>query len=80
MATEIIIGPTGDARAIYSEEFDFACLGEVQIRRASHCEPDQHGLWWADLAPVGGPKLGPYPRRSEALRAEVDWLRTHVLS
>lgn len=32
----------------------------------------------ADLSPVGGPLLGPYQRRSEALAAEVQWLAEHL--
>jgi len=79
MAVEIVIGPNGDARTIYDERFDFACLGDVQIRRASHVEPDESGRWFADLSPVGGPTLGPYGKRSAALEAEVEWLRLHAL-
>ena len=79
MAVEIVIGPNGDARTIYDERFDFACLGDVQIRRASHVEPDESGRWFADLSPVGGPTLGPYGKRSMALEAEVNWLRLHAL-
>ena len=79
MAVEIVIGPNGDARTIYDERFDFACLGDVQIRRASFVEPDESGRWFADLSPVGGPTLGPYGKRSMALEAEVNWLRLHAL-
>jgi hypothetical protein len=79
MTTEIVIGLGGDVQSIYGEEFDFACLGEVQIRRASFVEPDDQGRWFADLSPMGGPKLGPFTKRSAALDAEVQWLRCHVL-
>jgi hypothetical protein len=79
MLTEIVIDPAGNAHGIYGEEFDFTCLGEVRIRRASHCEPDEHGRWFANLSPVGGPKLGPFTKRSAALASELSWLRAHVL-
>ena len=75
MSVEIVVALGGDARSIYDETFDFGCLGDLQIRRASHVEPDEDGKWWADLSPVGGPKLGPFARRSEALDTEVAWLR-----
>jgi hypothetical protein len=42
--------------------------------RASHVEPDDVGDWYADLEPVGGPKLGPFKTRRMALAAEIDWL------
>ncbi len=76
---EIIVDPDGNARCIYAEDIDLAALGEVDVVRASHCEPDEHGQWWADLAPMDGPKLGPFPKRSEALGAETVWLRRHWL-
>jgi hypothetical protein len=76
---EIVINPKGDIRCIYAEDIDLAALGEVDVIRASHVEPDVGGTWWADLTPVGGPKLGPFPRRSEALDAEVGWLRQYWL-
>jgi hypothetical protein len=75
---ELIIGADGNARAVYGEDLDLAVLGEVQIRRASHVEPDRSGRWWADLSPVGGPMLGPFTHRSLALEAEVDWLHLHL--
>ena len=48
-------------------------LGEGRIVRASHVEPDGT-LWSADLSPVGGPTLGPFQLRQEALDAERTWL------
>jgi hypothetical protein len=47
--------------------------------RASHVEPDDRGRWLADLSPIGGPVLGPFDRRSEALEAEVTWLEENWL-
>ena len=76
---KIVIALGGAARAIYSEVIDLAVLGSPVITRASHVEPDQHGVWWADMSPVGGPSLGPYPHRSEALAAEIAWLEQHFL-
>jgi hypothetical protein len=55
-------------------------LGRPTILRASHVEPDQQGRWQADLSPVGGPVLGPFLRRSEALEAERSWLEEHWLT
>jgi len=46
-------------------------------RRGSHVEPDSAGHWTADLSPVGDPILGPFATRSEALAAEIAWLRDH---
>ena len=79
MATEIVIGPKGDARSIYDDTFDFACLGDLKIRRVSFVEPDDQGHWFADLSPVLGPTLGPFDKRSAALEAELNWLRLHAL-
>jgi len=76
---ELIIAPSGVTRCIYGEELDLSQLGEVQIQRASRVEPDSRGFWYADLSPVGGPTLGPFHKRSEALDAEVIWLRLHAL-
>jgi hypothetical protein len=76
---DLIVAPTGRIRALYAEEIDLAALGHPEIARASHVEPDPHGRWRADLSPVGGPVLGPYDRRSEALAAEHAWLEAHWL-
>jgi hypothetical protein len=71
---QLLIESDGTVRCIYSEEIPLVALGAATITRASHVEPDQHGRWLADLGPVGGPVLGPFQRRSEALAAEVGWL------
>ena len=75
---EIVISPSGAVRAIYGETIDLAALGSLSIRRASHVEPDDAGQWFADLAPVSGPRLGPFALRSQALAAELDWLESHL--
>ena len=76
---EIIVESDGDARCIYAEDIDLATLGEVGVVRASRVEPDHAGKWWADLSQISGPQLGPFNRRSDALAAEIDWLRIHWL-
>ena len=75
----ILVLPDGTARCVYGEAIDLAALGETEVRRASHVEPDERGRWHADLSPVGGPELGPFPRRSDALAAEARWLGRHWL-
>ena len=50
--------------------------GEATVRRVSHVEPVPGG-WTADMAPVGGPVLGPFPLRATALAAERAWLTEH---
>ena len=71
---ELLVGTDGVARCIYDEALDLRELGQLQITRASHVEPDSDGYWWADMGPSGGPVLGPYGSRSEALGAERGWL------
>lgn len=75
----LVIDPKGSVRCIYTEAIDLATLGPMSIRRASHVEPDGAGKWWADLSPVGGTRLGPFDRRSEALDAEWAWLEVNYL-
>ncbi len=76
---QLVIQTGGVVRCVYDEAIDLAQLGRMTVERASHVEPDADGQWLADLAPVGGPVLGPFPRRSAALAAEVAWLRMHWL-
>jgi hypothetical protein len=79
IAMQLIITPGGAIQCVYGEEINLTVLGSPTITRASHVEPDQHGCWWADLSPSSGPKLGPFPHRSEALAAEHSWLEIHWL-
>ena len=74
---DLFVAPDGSTKAIYSEEIDLHSLGTTTITRASHVEPDASGRWFADI--VGGPRLGPFTRRSEALAAEVTWLTENRL-
>ena len=76
---QMVIDRQGQVRCLYEEVIDLACLGQLTIRRGSHVEPDSDGQWWADLAPVKGPRIGPFDRRSEALDAEREWLENHWL-
>ena len=75
----LVIEPDGLVHGIYDETINLAALGQLQISRASHVEPDAHGQWWADLSPVDGPTLGPFSLRSQALAAEKTWLEDWLL-
>jgi hypothetical protein len=76
---DLLVDRTGQVRCVYGECIDLATLGRAEIRRASRVEPTPDGRWTADLRPVGGPVLGPFGRRSEALAAELAWLEAHWL-
>ena len=71
---ELVVGCDGGVKCIYDEALDLREIGKLQITRASHVEPDSDGNWIADMGPSGGPVLGPYGSRTEALRAERGWL------
>jgi len=75
--TTLVIGPDGEITTLYQEVLDLAALGAQRIERASHVEPDDQGRWWAQI--IDGPLLGPFPFRSAALAAEVEWLLKHRL-
>jgi hypothetical protein len=75
---ELFIAATGQVRCLYGEELDLDSLGSLTIRRASHVEPTECGSWTADLSLIGGPKLGPFAQRSQALAAEARWIEGHL--
>lgn len=77
----VTIGPGGEVRFIASDNLLplKSALGQGKTRRASHVEPNDADQWEADLSPVGGPVLGPFTKRSEALAAETEWIKKHVL-
>jgi len=74
-AMSLVVGQDGGVRCIYGEELELHALGKLTIKRASHVEPDAHGHWHADMGPSGGPMLGPFRNRTEALQAEIAWLK-----
>lgn len=76
---QIVIRTAGSAQCLYGEAIDLRKLGALAISRASHVESDATGHWLADLSPVGGPMLGPFATRSQALAAEEAWLLAHRL-
>jgi hypothetical protein len=77
---ELVIAIDGSIRFLWDD-----CLapllaeGEISLFRASHVEP-VGTLWYADLALVDGPILGPFLLRADALAAEAAWLLAHVLT
>ena len=76
---ELFVAADGTARGLYGELIDAGRIGPCTTVRASHVEPAPGGGWTADLNPSGGPVLGPYPLRSDALAAERDWLTRNLL-
>ncbi len=77
---QLLVEPCGTVRCVYDETIDLSQIGRLAILRGSHVEPDFDGQWVADLAPVQGPRMGPFSNRSAALSAEADWLNLHWLS
>lgn len=77
--TDIIIHDDGTVRCLYDDQVAelLRKLGHLHIQRASHIEPSANGWWLADLSPVGGPTLGPFSTRRNAIAAEVRWLKHH---
>jgi len=68
--------PNGTAQCLYGESIPLAALGALDIKRASHVEPDEEnpGTWYVDLSPVDGPRMAGFKSRGEALTAEEQWL------
>ena len=81
---EIFINGDGTVQFLYYDELKpLLNIGEAQVTRASHVDPEMtvDGLkWFADLAPVKGPKLGPFDTRDIAIEHEIDWLTKNHLN
>lgn len=75
---EVLIHHDGNVTTLYDETLDLRPLGRQSIERASHVEPDHEGRWTAQL--IGGPRLGPFDRRSDAIAAEIAWLEVNLVS
>lgn len=68
--------PDGTLSFVWSDDLaDLAQHGTASIVRVSEVEPDASGRWWANLSRIGGPMLGPFVKRGEAIAAELEWLR-----
>lgn len=76
---QLVVETSGTVRCLYDEAIDLAAMGLLAIARGSHVEPTADGTWQADLSPIGGPTLGPFAVRSQALAAERDWLERNWL-
>lgn len=76
----IYFRPDGSAQCLYGENIKLDTLGALNIKRASHVEPDPQtpGTWYADLSPVGGPKFSGFLSRADALAAEDNWLNNKM--
>ena len=77
---QLVVQPVGTVHCLYGEELDLPQLGSLAIARGSHVEPTATGQWTADMSPVHGPVLGPFPSRSDALTAERQWFEAHWLT
>jgi len=81
MAKETVLHVTanGLVQFIWNDELSVLLEeGPAEVRRVSHVEFDASTQGWtADLSPVNGPTLGPFPTRQDALAAEVEWLRAN---
>jgi hypothetical protein len=74
-------------KSIYDDRLTplFDNLGAAAVERASHVEPFTAGTagavsWTADMGPVNGPSLGPFPTREEALQAETRYLLANIIN
>ena len=77
---QLVVDPNGRVRCVYDEAIDLRQIGRLAVCRGSLVEPNDQALWSADLAPVGGPCLGPFRHRSDALKAERQWLDANWLT
>lgn len=78
---KLVIDHGGLIRAIYDDALTaLMAEADVEIKRASHVEPDSCGGWYADMSPVGGPVMHGFNTRGAALQAEVRFLEKHVIT
>lgn len=72
----VVIAKDGSSQFVYNDLLaPLAARPGSVTTRASHVEWDKEGNGWtADMRPSGGPVLGPFALRAEALAAERQWL------
>lgn len=75
----IVIEPDGALSFIYNDALaDLTAEGNATTQRVSDVEPAPGGGWQAAMR--GGPVLGPFPLRADALAAEVAWLKEAMVA
>ena len=72
--------PDGTMNTIYTENIDLNEIGKLDIKRASHVEPNSDGQWTADMSSISGPVLGPFETRTQALEEEAKWLEQNIFN
>lgn len=77
MELVISFNSDGTVQSIYNEEMELDSLGINNIKRASHVEPEGN-MWYVDLSPIDGPQLGPFNKRSEALKEEHKYINEQL--
>ena len=76
----LTIDGDGAVRCIYSDELvDYFAETDAKITRASSVEPGLDGKWTVDLTVSGGPVVGGFRLRDDALKYEVEWLKENYL-
>mgnify|MGYP001610168114 CR=1 FL=1 len=78
MSRQVIrVAPDGTLQFIWDDALSgLRDAGRATIRRASDIEPDDRGMWVADMGRVGMPPLGPFSMRQDALAAEREVIET----
>jgi len=74
MELVISFNEDGSVQSLYNEELNLEEIGDLNIKRASYVEPDKDGNWYVDLKPINGKILGPFKKRSEALKEEHKYI------
>jgi len=72
---KLLVERSGRVTCLYDERLDLTALGPCSVTRASYVEPV--GSQWESRI-RGGPVLGPFPRRSDAVAAEVRYLEERL--
>ena len=71
---------TSEKGKLFSDEL--IKYGTSNIERRSHINPKvtENGVkFFVDLAPSGGPELGPFETREIAIEAEIEWINNNWL-
>ena len=79
---EVVVDAAGRLQMVHDDRLDLTDLGPVRVRRASDVEPlgsvwaGEGMKWWAHMR--GGPTLGPFEKRADAILAERAYLSARL--